>query len=329
LSDVAVVVVSHGTADLLSRCLESVRMYSVGLEVQTIVVDNASSDDSCRVVHKRFPEVRLVENPENVGFAIASNQGAALANAPYILLLNSDTELRPAAIRALVDFLETRPFAAAAGPRLVGTDDQPQPSASGLPNLRMQVASFLGLKRLPVVSTIVWFRRVPVLRKLVDFVTVGYFTTSLDGAAPRRVDFLSGACLLIRTEAWRAVGCLDEQIFMYLEDADWCRRARESEWELWYVPSATIYHVGGASFGAKTGGRTHHVSIERIRSVLYYFGKYEPWWKQATLRLVISLSMLARLLALVASRSRNAPDPSTVRSIIHETLTRPVGRRKQ
>ena len=299
----SVVIVSANTRKLLEACVASVQRSTEHCAAEVIVVDNASTDGSVQALRHRFPDVRLIENVENRGFAAANNQALMSCQGHFALLLNSDTIVSSEAIDEMLKFLEARPAAGVVGCRLVGEDGRTQPSASGLPGLRMQVASFLGLRRLIPARASVAVARAPLIRGLLDALSGGYFTPAATTSTPQRVEFLSGACMMMRRETWESIGLLDESIFLYLEDADWCRRARDAGWELFYIPSVRIVHFGGRSFAARSAGRTHHISRERVRSLFYYFRKYEPPWKIAVLKLVVVVSILVRLGRLRISRA--------------------------
>jgi GT2 family glycosyltransferase len=311
----SIIVVSANTRDLLEQCLQSATAATADLDAELIVVDNGSSDGSVAMVRESFPGVRLIANDANPGFATASNQGLRACQGQFALLLNSDTVVTAKALTTLVEFMRGHPRAGIVGPRLVGGDGATQASASDLPGLRMQIASFLGLRRLVPRGVARALLRTPGAGRIVDSLTSGYLTPESSAGstrrAPTRVGFISGACLLARREMWEQIGVLDERIFLFLEDADWCRRAGEAGWELWYVPEAEIVHLGGRSFQARSGGRSHHISRERCRSLIYYFNKHEPPWKVFLLRLVVLSSLRARLISLAVRRTARAIDSET------------------
>jgi GT2 family glycosyltransferase len=294
------VVVSWNTRKLLEECLRSLSSASEPLEV--IVVENGSSDGSADMVRQCFPEARLIENSDNRGFSAANNQGLAICSGFAALLLNSDTRVQSGASERMLQFLTSHPRAGMVGCRLVDAWGEVQPSASGLPGLWMQLASFLGLKRLLPLGAVGHLLKHRLSARLLDVLTNGYFTPTLSSTAPLQVDFLSGACLMVRREVWEEIGLLDESIFLFLEDADWCRRARDAGWELWFLPDLEVVHHGGASFRVRSGGRSHHISRERCASLIYYFEKHEPRWKLVTLRGVVLFALTARLTGLSARR---------------------------
>ena len=305
----SIIVVSWNTRALLEECIRST--HSATNKVELIVVDNASSDGTTTMVRERFPDARLIENTDNRGFSAANNQGLRVCSGEGALLLNSDTRVNPDALDRMFEFLMSRPSVGMVGCRLVDDQGEVQPSASGLPGLRMQIASFLGLKRLLPASTARRLLSHSITARLLNALTSGYFTPDGTSTDPQRVDFLSGACLMARRQMWEEVGLLDEGIFLFLEDADWCRRAAEAGWELWYLPDVQAVHLGGRSFRARSGGRSHHISRERCTSLLYYFNKHEPRWKVSVLRLVVLASLRARLITLTVRRALHSIDPET------------------
>ena len=294
---ISVVIVTHETRDLTLACLESLTASTDGLRTETLVVDNASTDGTAAAVAERFPEVEVVARADNGGFAVANNEGIRRARGRYTLLLNSDTVVQPGALDAMVEFLDANPRTGMVGCRLVDAEGRTDASAGGLPGFRMQAASWLGVKRLVPVAAVRRMLRLPLLGRLVDAVVGGYFVPATSGSEPREVAFLSGACLAVRREVWDQVGLLDERIFLYLEDADICRRAGEAGWRLHYLPHVAIVHLGGRSFAARTGGQTHHLSRERARSLVYYFRKHHGRHGSLAIRALIVVSVLPRLAA--------------------------------
>ncbi len=234
----SIIIVSWNVRDLLRACLASLPAALPPPDAsqpltfhasrftfhETIVIDNASADDSADMVARDFPDVRLIRNTANLGFGRANNQGIALAQGRYLLLLNSDTILPPGALVLLLDFMETHPQAGACSPRLLLPDGRPQPYAFGNdPSLGYLLRR--GINRLV-------FRR-----PLHDWAT----------AISQPVDWISGACLLLRRDALQQVGGFDEAFFMYFEDVDLCLRLRQAGWQVWHHPAVGITHLGGQS----------------------------------------------------------------------------------
>jgi len=230
--DASVVIVSYNTRDLLRDCLGSVSAGCGDLRTETFVVDNASPDGSCDMVAQEFPAVRLVRNPCNAGFAAANNIVLRKAAGRYVVLLNPDTVLSAGALPELMRFMDATPAAGYCGPRLLNADGSHQPSARRFPTTLSGAFAMLSLGH-----------HRPNSRHALDL-------HRMHGDRSRfRTDWLTGACLVVRTEAMRQVGDLNEGFFMYFEETDWCRRMASAGWEGWYVPSAEVVHLGGASVG--------------------------------------------------------------------------------
>jgi N-acetylglucosaminyl-diphospho-decaprenol L-rhamnosyltransferase len=225
---VSVVIVSYDVCGLLRECLESVRRQR-GVECETFVVDNASRDGSADMVEREFPEARLTRNPGNVGFARANNQALAQARGDCLLLLNPDTRLPDGALEALAGVFGRHPGAGAVGLALCNPDGSEQPSCFAFPGLWNQALEGVGLKRL----------------------ALGWGGTPSAARAPAggegEVEWVSGACLALSRRAWEEVGGLDESLFMYGEEMDWCWRARRRGYPTVWSGAVTVLHHGGAS----------------------------------------------------------------------------------
>jgi N-acetylglucosaminyl-diphospho-decaprenol L-rhamnosyltransferase len=194
--------------------------------VETIVLDNASHDGSPRAVADRFPSVQLIESKSNVGFAAGVNRAAACATGRSLLILNPDARLEPDALVMLLEVLDRTPRAALVGPTLRYADGAAQPAAFRFPGLAQ-----IALDLFPID----WLMASPLNGRVSD------------AQGPMQIDHPLGACMLIDRAAWMDVGPLDEGYFMYLEELDWCRRARLRGWQIWHHPAAVAIHHGGQS----------------------------------------------------------------------------------
>ncbi|MFN8177964.1 MAG: glycosyltransferase family 2 protein [bacterium] len=279
---VSIIIVNWNTADLLAGCLRSVAG-STSAPSETIVVDNASTDGSGERVRREFPWVRLLPQTENLGFARGSNVGLAAASAPWLLLLNPDTVLRARAVDALVSFLARTPAAGIAGPPLWNPDGSPQPSVQPFPTLGSELLRQTMLHR----------------------VLPGRFGQEARRRETRRVDVVTGAALCIRRECYAAIGPLDEGIFMFYEDTDWCRRASDLGWEIWYVDGPGVVHAKG---GASVGAAFTRSLLDSLRGTVHYFRKHggasKVGWLRAIALLGASLRSVRALLLLAVGRRR-------------------------
>lgn len=238
---VAVAVVSHGTRDLLARCLESLAGHEVW------VVDNASADGSADMVRRRFPDVHLIASRENLGYGRAANLALARSRASWLVAANADVVVRPGALQALMRTGD--PGAGILAPRLVRPDGSTQHSIHRFPTVPLAVAHTLGAPGLGD-------------RLLLDG------RTDLD--RERRVDWAHGALLAVRREAWEALGGYDDRHWLYAEDLDLCWRARELGWATRYVPGAVVEHAVSAStavaFGAAKEDRAQAAAYAWMRT---------------------------------------------------------------
>ena len=223
------VIVAYRSSRELTGCLDSIQADApAGSEV--VVVDNASPDDSAVVAGAHPIRPRMVASATNLGFGGGCNLGAAASDADALFLLNPDARLRPGATAILVAALEAEAALAVVAPRVIDpTGESHAASAGAEPSLRSNLGHFLGLGRIPG------------LRRLFR---PAYLA---DGRAHTRPDWVSGAAMLVRREAFEAVGGFDERIFLYMEDVDLCRRLREKDWAVGYDPDAAVEHIMGHS----------------------------------------------------------------------------------
>jgi GT2 family glycosyltransferase len=225
---VSVVVVNWNTKDLLEDCITSVEKHLADTPHEVIVVDNGSTDGSPELIASRFPENRLLVNPENLGFGRANNQGMAVAQGDCLLLLNSDARLPDGSVRALVEWLRDRPDVGVVGPRLEGPHGNLQPSAYRFGSIPLMLVEELGLYKL--------LRR----ERAASLLLGGYWSHDTE----RPVDWIVGACMLVRAEVFRTTGGFDPSIFLYGEEEEWCGRIATAGWRIVYSPRARIMHVG-------------------------------------------------------------------------------------
>src|SRR5437762_5518039 len=224
-AEVSVIVVTYHSGETIADCLESIA--AGGASAETVVVDNASTDGTVALASEHLRDGRLLANPINVGFARAANRAWPQTCAPYVLLLNPDSQLRPGTIRALLDFAESHPRAAVIGPRILNPDGSLQHSCFRFPSLTMAVTGFFGLRPL-------------------DSPENGRYRLE-EYERAHQVEHLLGACLLVRRASADEIGLLDESFYMYFEETDWCYRAHQAGWECWYTPAATVVHCGAHS----------------------------------------------------------------------------------
>ena len=227
--DLSIIIVNWNTRELLRDCLASLPAATAGLAVETLVVDNASADDSAAMVATDFPAVRLLESGGNLGFSRGNNLALPHATGHAVLLLNPDTVCPPASLTRLYRFLNGKENVGAVGPRLVDGNARPTISGGYFPRARFHWLGLLDPKRLFFQGS---------LAERIVFVPQRSETS-------HTVEYIMGACFMMPRAALESIGPLDEQFFMYFEETDWCWRARQQGLDVWYCAETEITHLEG------------------------------------------------------------------------------------
>jgi N-acetylglucosaminyl-diphospho-decaprenol L-rhamnosyltransferase len=254
--DLTVIVVSWNVRDLLRGCLRSLTPALASLEggSEIVVVDNASGDGSAEMVAAEFPAVLLSRNAQNRGFTAANNQGLTLSRGRILLLLNPDTEVVGDALATMAEYMAAHPRVGALGPQLRYPDGSLQSSRRRFPTLATALVESTVLQE--------WWGDNRILRR--------YYMADTPDDAVQPVDWVVGACLMVRREAFEQVGGLDEGFFMYSEDMDWCHRIKVAGWEVIYLPTATVVHYEGKSSEQMVPARHIYFQSSKVR----YFRKH-------------------------------------------------------
>lgn len=282
--DLSVVIVSWNTRELTLRCLAALGASVGGLRLETIVVDNGSTDGTTEAIRAQFREVRLIESGRNLGFAGGNNAGIARATGRFLCLLNPDTEARPGALAALVAFLEAHAAVGAVGPRLLNADGSEQAVGFRFPTLAQVFLDFF-----------------PFGGRFADSGLNGRYPHS-PRDRPFPIDFPLGACIVARREAVEATGPLDEGYFMYSEEVDWCRRMQAVGWPIWCVPTAEIVHHSGQSVVQ----RSARMYVELHRSRRRYYTRYHHRAFVLAARLLTRVGALKETMVAWRAYRRNA-----------------------
>ncbi len=268
----SIVIISWNIKTLLAGCLKSIFDHVPGFEHEVWVVDNASSDGSVNMVRQHFPQVQLIANEENIGFAPANNQAIRRCHGRFILLLNPDTEVLPGALEALVQFMEAHPDAGAAGSLLLNPDGSLQPSCFPRPTLSRELWRLFHLDRVRPYGQ--------------------YHMPTWDQEQPREVDVIQGASLLLRREALDQTGLLDEGYFIYTEEVDLCYRLQQAGWRLYWTPRSKVIHFGGQS----TKQVAAEMFLQLYKSKIQFFRKHYGRFPAFAYKLILLGASLARLL---------------------------------
>jgi N-acetylglucosaminyl-diphospho-decaprenol L-rhamnosyltransferase len=275
--DLSIVIVSWNVRELLRRCLRSAAEGLTcekgrDLSAQVIVVDNASVDGSAEMLREEFPHVSLIANEENVGFTRGNNQGLALSDGRYALLLNPDTEVVADALGEMVGFMDREPEVGALGPQLLYPDGRVQSSRRRFPRFSTALLEGTFLQQR--------FPHSGLLKR--------YYVLDAGDEQTQEVDWVVGACLLMRRATLDEVGPLDERFFMYSEEMDWCYRAKELGWWVIYLPQAKVVHHEGKSSEQVLPVR--HVHFQR--SKVLFFKKHHGRYRGEILRLYLLATYL-------------------------------------
>ncbi len=276
---VSVIIVSYNTKTLLINCLKSLfislRKFTGEGGCEVIVVDNGSSDNSLDEVKKYYPEVRLIINSDNLGFARANNQGIKIARGEYILLLNSDTEVDYNTLYNLYKYIDENDQVGVIGNKLVGRDGQIQPSAGFFPSLGKVFFWMTFIDDLPYLNKLI---------KPYHVETKSFYKSS------KFVDWVTAACMMVRKEAINKAGLLDEKIFMYGEEMEWCYRIKKAGYIVVYNSESETLHLKGASGSGEDAG-----IIEEFKALNYFYNKHKPFWQELILRGLLKFGALLRL----------------------------------
>jgi N-acetylglucosaminyl-diphospho-decaprenol L-rhamnosyltransferase len=277
--DLSIVIVNWNVCDLLCRCLHSIfddavpradvpGVWQLGhtgsqmldasgppaVEFEVLVIDSASADDSVETVRHAFPGVRLYPSEANLGYTGGNNLGMRESRGRYVLLLNPDTEVLGDALGTMVSYMDAHPQVGVVGPQLLWPDGSVQSSRRRFPTVCTALVESTLLQK--------WFPRHPIIRR--------YYVLDRPDSVVSEVDWVQGACLMVRREVLEQVGVLDDAYFMYSEELDWQRRIAAAGWRVVYLPSAQIVHHEGKS-SAQVVALRH---IRFARSKVRYFGKH-------------------------------------------------------
>jgi len=254
MSEVTLIILNWNTFDLVEACLWSIRRTTAGLDLEVMVVDNGSTDGSAERIERQYPDVRVVKNGRNLGFAAGNNRGVELSDSPFVLLLNSDAQLEVGSLQAILDLAKRNPRAGLVGARLVYPDGSFQAAYTPFPNLIQEMLILTGLGRLFYGA---WYpsRGSQITR---EQMVAGY---------------VEGACMLVRREAYLQAGGLDANYFMYAEDVELCYRMREEGWQVWYQPISRVIHLGGGSSRSRKPQREADLYRSRVQFFRRHYGK--------------------------------------------------------
>jgi GT2 family glycosyltransferase len=297
--DLSVIVVSYNTKKLLKQCLDSVFKHTQGINFEVIVVDNASQDRSREYLKSQNSKLKtttqnfkLILNNHNLGFAKANNQGIKLAKGKYILLLNSDTILKENSLKKMVDWMEVNLKVGIASCQLAYQDGSLQRTGGYFPSLLRVFNWMFFLDDLPLIKELVgsFHPHEP----QTGWLSSRYFRKE------HFQDWVTGAFFLVRKKVIDQIGILDEKFFMYVEEVEFCYRAKKTGWQVVYTPITKIIHLALKS-GSQEGAR-----LGEYRGLIYFYKKHKPGWQLPILKILLKAGALLRL--LIFGIMRNDPE---------------------
>jgi hypothetical protein len=272
---ISIVIVSWNTRDFLLDCLESIKTNDPNVSMEIIVVDNASTDGSPEAIENKYPDVHLIRNDRNDGFAKGNNIGIRESKGRYICLINSDVKVLPGCLTQLYDYMENHPDIGIIGPRMLNADLSRQCTCRHFPTLWNIFCSATALYKLFPKS------------RIFSGDQMFYFKHDII----RDIDVLAGCFLMVRREAFDQVGYLDDQFFMYSEDVDWCKRFWQAGWQVVILPEAESIHYGGAS----SANDPLKFSVAQEKSLFQYWRKHHNRLSFAVLFCIIVLQHALRI----------------------------------
>ncbi len=257
MKDLAIIIVSYNTKDLLDQCINSIYKHTRDIDFEIIIVDNNSSDGTKEMINKKYPNIYLIENKENIGYGNANNQGMKKADAKYLCLLNSDTYIHSNVFKKMYDFMQENKQVDVLGPKLLHQNAHAQRSVGKDYTL-------------PIVF-IMLFGGDKILR-----------------TAPKRtkkVDWIMGACFMLKSKVFENTKGFDPDFFMYVEEVEWCKRIRQSGFNIFHNPNFSLYHLERGS----SGGKKTNAIVGIYKGIMLYYKKHYSKVGQRTAKFLLKL----------------------------------------
>ena len=253
--DLSIIIVNYHHSHMLVDCLESVNRTIQKIQFEVILVDNSSKDDGLESILKRYPETQLINNPKNVGFARANNQGAKIASGDFLLFLNPDTTMIEDAVESMLDYIRSDSSIGILGPKVLNPDQTTQFSCRKFPTV------WSGLFNRYSLTT----RLFPNNRYSRDYLMLDYDHNSI-----RSVDWVSGCCMMMSESTLKKASGFDENYFLFIEDVDLCQVIKKQGLRVVYFPNAKIFH----KISSSNARSTSRAIIKRHQGMIYYNQKY-------------------------------------------------------
>lgn len=277
---VSIVIVNFNTPLLTKKCIDSLLEYSSGQNLEVIVIDNASSDPSFLKSYEKRNNFKIIYNKKNLGFAKANNQGILSSNGDYVLLLNSDTEFNSPVLQGLIEYMDKNDSVGVSSCGLLNEDLSIQGSGGYFPNLAKLFFWMFYIDDIPLLSRLIK----PFHPSSRDLLGNTIFEKKVE------LDWLTGAFFLIRREVVDQIGGLDEDYFMYVEDVDYCYRAKKKGWRVVYLPKWNIIHLGGKS------SHSEFRLVNEIKNIVLFYKKHYSNIEILIAKLIIKAGCIFRMM---------------------------------
>jgi GT2 family glycosyltransferase len=269
---ISIILVNYNGADVLIDCLNSLERFIPRDNCEIIVVDNNSQDNSVYILNDKFPNIKLIKLPKNVGFGAGNNAGAKVAKGEFIFLLNTDTIVESNILPHLIELMSENPDVGIIGPKLLFPDKSFQISFSPEISLKGEFAARKLHKNAEDKNNL------HIIEK--DFQDI------------KEVDIVVGAAFFIRADLFNLLGGFDEKFFMYFEESDLCQRVRNEGYKILYTPHVSLIHIRGYSVKKIS----NKMAVEYRRSQIYYYHKHRPMWEILLLRIYLLFKFLSEYL---------------------------------
>jgi GT2 family glycosyltransferase len=271
-NSVSIILVNYNGADVLIDCLNSLEKFIPQDNCEIIVVDNNSQDNSVDILNDKFPRIKLIKLPKNVGFGAGNNAGVKVAKGEFIFLLNTDTILESNILPHLIELMSENPDVGIIGPKLLFPDKSFQISFSPEISIKGEFAARKLHKNAENKN------KLHIIEQ--DFQDI------------QEVDIVVGAAFFIRADLFNLLGGFDEKFFMYFEESDLCQRVRNKGYKVLYTPHVSLIHIRGYSVKKIS----NKMAVEYRRSQIYYYHKHRPMWEILLLRIYLLYKFLSEYL---------------------------------
>jgi len=280
--DLSIIIVSFNTMNITCECVKSVVKHTKGIYFEIIVVDNASRDDSVKVLRSlNIKNLIIIKNKKNIGFGSANNQGMKIAKGNFILLLNSDTKVYDNVIGKMVLWQKLHPEIGIASCALKNPDGTLQDSGGYFPTL-VRVFSWMTIQDVPGVDNLI--------KPFHPMKSKSFMRGESFYKEEKELDWVTGAFFLMSKEVFEDVGFFDSDYFMYMEEVDYCYEAKKRGWRVYYLPSLSLTHIGGAS------GTKQASVIGEYQGIKRFFKKHYSRWQYPLLRILLKIGSLGRII---------------------------------